>query len=403
MSEENVPKLRLKPKLAADPSSAQSQPAAETPQPTPTPAPTEPAPTGEAPKLVRLKPKLSAAPAQETAPTTVDAPIASTPSVEGEPVGVKPRLSTPPMETTGTVPDMETASGEESLPESAAKPVFKLGLKPKATGPQPEAAAEASPQTAGVAEPASAAAPVLAAPPPAAKTPATGESAPARSATTAPFPAPGKFPPPPGLKKALDEASQEAAKGGKAAAGSKKKSFMLVGGLIALLLVAGGGFMAYQKLTEEPPPAPRPKLVAKPVAPQGQAVASAQKVIEQAKAQAAEPINEILKEEPKGAVDATVVAKDPVIAVQAKPVEPAKPSGPLPPPAPTTAFRGWVENLKISGMRGGANPKIFVGGNTYQPGDLINPQLGIVFEEYVEETRTLVFKDKTGAKLEKRN
>jgi hypothetical protein len=36
-------------------------------------------------------------------------------------------------------------------------------------------------------------------------------------------------------------------------------------------------------------------------------------------------------------------------------------------------------------------------------GDLVNPSLGIVFDGYDAETRTLVFKDKTGAKVERRN
>jgi hypothetical protein len=142
--------------------------------------------------------------------------------------------------------------------------------------------------------------------------------------------------------------------------------------------------------------------VAKPVTPQGQAVAAAQKVVEQAKAQVADPINEILNEAPKvGAT--TVAATNPAPEGEPKAVEPAMPSQPPPPPAPTTAFRGWVENLKITGVRGGANPKIFVGGTAYQRGDLINPQLGVTFEDYIDETRTLVFKDKTGAKLERRN
>ena len=72
------------------------------------------------------------------------------------------------------------------------------------------------------------------------------------------------------------------------------------------------------------------------------------------------------------------------------------------PPA-RMAFRAWAENLKISGLRGGTSPRIFVGGTAYQKGDLINPQLGIVFEEYNDETRTIVFRDKTGARVERRN
>ena len=57
MSEEdNAPKLRLKPKLAADPSAAQSQPATPAEAaPSATTPPVEPAAAGTAP-VVRLEP-----------------------------------------------------------------------------------------------------------------------------------------------------------------------------------------------------------------------------------------------------------------------------------------------------------------------------------------------------------
>jgi len=62
-----------------------------------------------------------------------------------------------------------------------------------------------------------------------------------------------------------------------------------------------------------------------------------------------------------------------------------------------------VENLKISGVRGGATPRVFISGTSFQKGDLVNPQLGITFEGYSSETRMLVFKDQTGAKVERRH
>jgi hypothetical protein len=86
-----------------------------------------------------------------------------------------------------------------------------------------------------------------------------------------------------------------------------------------------------------------------------------------------------------------------------KPVEEVKPPPPKPPPPASVAFRGWVENLKISGVRGGTNPRVFVGKSSYLRGDLVNPQLGIIFEEYNPETRVITFKDKTGARVERRN
>ncbi len=54
-------------------------------------------------------------------------------------------------------------------------------------------------------------------------------------------------------------------------------------------------------------------------------------------------------------------------------------------------------------MRAGANTRVFIGGTAYLVGDLVNPQLGITFEGYNAETRILIFKDKSGAKVDRRN
>ncbi|HRG55379.1 MAG TPA: hypothetical protein PLG56_05020, partial [Lacunisphaera sp.] len=82
---------------------------------------------------------------------------------------------------------------------------------------------------------------------------------------------------------------------------------------------------------------------------------------------------------------------------------PVVPEPPPPPPPPSNQFRAFVENLKISGVRGGATPRVFIGGTSFQKGDLVNPQLGITFEGYSSATRLLTFKDQTGAKVERRH
>ena len=96
-----------------------------------------------------------------------------------------------------------------------------------------------------------------------------------------------------------------------------------------------------------------------------------------------------------------VVALQPA-AVVAAPVE-AKPEAPPPPPPPSVQFRAAIEGLKISGVRGGANARVFIGKTAYAEGDLVVPALGISFEGYNPETRMILFKDKTGAKVERRN
>lgn len=198
-----------------------------------------------------------------------------------------------------------------------------------------------------------------------------------------PFPPPpGKFPPPPGLGTTPAEAKKEA-KAGKPATrgaptGARKKLIIMAGGAIAALVVLGGGFFAYMKFTAEPPPPPpKPKLAVKPP----------------------EPVPAPVVETPK-------VEPAPVEVVTPKPVEPPAPvvvAPPPPPPVASLAFKGWVANLKIKSVRGGETPRVFIGGTTYEIGDLVNPQLGITFEGYDIETRRLTFKDKSGAKVELRN
>jgi hypothetical protein len=205
-------------------------------------------------------------------------------------------------------------------------------------------------------------------------------------ASSSPFPPPlGNFPAPPGLAKNL-RVAEKAAKAGKvfgAKPGARKRLLVMGGGAIAALLVLGGGFFAYLKLTAPPPPPPpRPKVVAKPVK------APEPVVVEPAKT----PVAEAPKAEP--------VVAAPVVA---KPVEPVAPPPPPPPPPASIAFKAWVENLKIMGVRSGSSPRVFIGGTSYAPGDLVNPQLGITFAGYKAETRMLIFKDASGAEVERRN
>jgi hypothetical protein len=72
------------------------------------------------------------------------------------------------------------------------------------------------------------------------------------------------------------------------------------------------------------------------------------------------------------------------------------------PPKPSAAFRAWVDNVKISGARGGAAARVFIGKTAYGAGDIVDSTLGIMFDGYDTESRTLVFKDKSGATVERR-
>lgn len=387
MSDDNVPKLRLKPKLGPEPTP--TSPAADT---TPT-SPAEPVSTtpAEEPKAFRLKPKLSPAPVQETAPAPVEEKPATAPAAPAaEPVRLKPQLSNPPQEAAAAPQNIEPTP--EPAPE-VTNPVVKLGLKPK---------------TAVEVQPASNPAPVVGDMPPPPSTRSkppmpvpgvdrgeTGEPAEITAihkASGMPFPPPtasGSFPPPPGAKKGLKPSGADKSKAGAAGKGSKKKLLIMVGGGILALAVLGGAFVVYQSMAEVPTPPPRLTVTAKPAAPVVVAPPSEPVV--------AAPVNEVVVAETPPAEVTETVPVEPVVP------EVVQPAAPPPPPVASVAFRGWVENLKISGVRSGEDPRIFVGGSSYQRGDLVNPQLGVIFEDYDDATRMLVFKDQSGARVERRN
>lgn len=377
MSEDTTPKLRLKPKLAAEPGPAPEPPAAggipDTSPSTPPAAPVVEAPT------VRLKPRLSAPPIQQEA-----APASA-------PVPASAEMPAPP------------ATPEAIAPEAEAKPAQKFSLRPKTASTAPILAPAdlvAAPVPAGKSAPTPAEGlpAVLNAPSPVVAATADGQGVPAEisamNQAAAPFPPPGlgKFPPPPGSRPSTPAAEMDASVSNpanikrKPAAGSKKKTFILLGGGAAALLVLGAAAFFLLRPKDVPPPPPRPKPAAEPV-------------VEKPVEPVPEPVVEAVAETPVEPVAKEPVAKEPVAP---EPVAPA-PVVIVPPPVPSTVFKAWVENLKISGVRAGANPRVFIGGTSYVSGDLVNPQLGISFDHYNAETRMLVFKDKTGAKVERRN
>ena len=102
----------------------------------------------------------------------------------------------------------------------------------------------------------------------------------------------------------------------------------------------------------------------------------------------------------KPAVPAPVVATPPPVAPP--PVAATTPPVAEGPPEPSNAFKAWVTNLKITATRAGANPRLFVGGKSFNRGDVVNADLGITFDAYDDERHMIRFKDATGATFERR-
>lgn len=287
-----------------------------------------------------------------------------------------------------------------------------------------------------------------------------------KKASAAPFkPPPGKplpppppnapFPPPPAAKGAVKTTDQAYIK-------KVKKLAIVGGGALGLLLVLGlGGLWAYNKfLKPEPPPppkatppAPKPQdapaqtaevkpadptttptdtkpadaaatttdkpadTAAQPApatdkpadasaAPQtalGQAVATTKDTVAKVDQGRTAAANEVIASDspaPKPDEAKPVVEQKPAGA-EAKPAVVAPKPGATG-PAPSQAFKAWVADLKNVSVRGGAAPRVFIGGITYPQGEVVNPQLGIVFEGYDDKRKMIIFRDKSGARVERR-
>jgi hypothetical protein len=78
---------------------------------------------------------------------------------------------------------------------------------------------------------------------------------------------------------------------------------------------------------------------------------------------------------------------------------------PAPPPALTARnarFHFFIDKLKVSGIRSGPPPRLFIDGLTYKPGDVVDQRLGIVFIGLDVTRKEIVFKDDTGTLIRRR-
>jgi hypothetical protein len=398
MSEENVPKLRLKPR----------------PTPSPSTTPVE---------------------APSSAVTAMESAVPAASDVEAKPVRLKPRLSADPglgngsqnqpqiIPVSSIVPTASTLLGAPSSPVSAVPPAESAPAVPEFPPPGIVPKLEPLPDV-----PASAAAALTAGEPAAmpgvlpamklrqSRAP-TGLGEPAeiaimRAVSRLPFPPPtAEFPPP--LR-----AEQMAPRGGKESL--EKSHSKLFAIFFAVVIVGLAGFFAYTRLFSHAshPPAATAEKKPEPVTPVAQA---ATKAVEKIKSEQLAPLNEVVdsdKAAPKPDAPGTDAARSappavtpavaPIAAAVAAAPAPAAPTpeepvAAPPPPPPSLAFKAWVLNVRIRGVRAGSNPRVFIEHTSYAPGDLVNPQLGISFVGYDAPTSMLTFQDKTGAVVERRN
>lgn len=279
-----------------------------------------------------------------------------------------------------------------------------------------------------------------------------------KKASGVPFQAPGgkppppppnaPFPPPPAAKPTGKTADRAYTK-------KVKKLALVAGGVVGFLVLTIGGFMVFRMLTKEdaPPTAAATRPAAKPAdkpadatgtetkpadptvtpdasqpadataqnaatggesgdnKPQsaaGQAVATAKDAVAKVEQGRTADANEAIAsdagatkpDETKPAAT-TETEQKPVVAAETKPAV-VTPKPAVQAPAPSAAFKSWVADLKNVSVRVGPPARVFIGGITYPQGEVVNPQLGIVFEGYDDTRKMIIFRDKTGAKVERR-
>ena len=363
MSDESAPQQepRLKLRSEADNGTAQSPGA-----PPPPPAPGPESPAGAAPEKVRLKVRIPIEPTPAAPPAEPPVPVGapeppSLPAREdkgeaGIKLKLKPKVVPPP----GSIPPAPAQAAltppaptpEVSEVPAAYHPPFPPPPAPPGTRPFVRIEAKSG----------------AAVPPPPAPPPAPVPEPPLLTSVEAK---------PPNLRLGL-------------------VTILLFG--IVVIVFSGIGYRTYKKLTTMPAkpvpqsvlkatPAPPATKPAAPTTPEGRAVQKAREVVAAVSANRTGPANEVM-ESTRGST--AVAPKAPSAAASPAVV------------APSQRFRMFIDRLKVGGVRVGPPARMFLGGVTYKPGDVIDQELGVVFVNVDVTAQEMVFRDGTGAEVRRR-
>lgn len=158
------------------------------------------------------------------------------------------------------------------------------------------------------------------------------------------------------------------------ARGTAKRSkpmALVLTGVVVLLLLAGAGVYFFLFAGEEPAPvvAPAPRPVVPKVAP------------------ASVPIAPL---------------PPPPVPFQTLPSPETAPAASTPlNPVVTPAFRAWVADVRVSGVRSGGSTMAIINGRLARPGDIVDAAEGIAFDGVDDKRKALIFRSRNGAFLEK--
>lgn len=454
MSDEpQPPALRLKPRVSTPPETPRTTDGASSPpEPVTTPGTPSPAETEESPRL-RLKPKLAADPAGDTTVPPSAAASAAPPggvtetAAEPDRPRLKPRLSSepPPAEVSAvssspaesspvlaTPTPPESSPMPEPLPSQAAADAGRFKLKPKASsqGAPTPAPDIPSTETPAFAPPAIAAPQLPSAPMPLAPVSETQSH---------------RAPPPPASVDVTEELAALASR-----RPEEKPAFrigLLVTAVLVLAVLGGGGYFAYHTFLAAPaanaptPLKPRPTAastaatvirkaenratelasVPRQLIDKAQDALAARRGNEQERVDAAlegresdgkraldtrtpdEIAERLGKAEPASAPERAVVHLDLGSSTTPPPASTA-PAMELAAPVVTAspAFKTFVTNARINGVFQGDPPRALINGRTVRPGDILDTALGVLFERIDANRKLIFFKDQSGAVLAKK-
>jgi hypothetical protein len=83
------------------------------------------------------------------------------------------------------------------------------------------------------------------------------------------------------------------------------------------------------------------------------------------------------------------------------PPSPPPPPNPGQRPAPSDAFRDYINALRIDGVFEGDNPRIYIERRVVGLGKIVDAKLGITLRLIDFNSRVVTFQDKTGAQIQK--
>jgi len=163
-----------------------------------------------------------------------------------------------------------------------------------------------------------------------------------------------------------------------------------------------------------PASAPAPAVTAsEPVSLPGQMIDKAKKAVDAHTQSEVAPVNEVVSEEKPAAPAPSVSANagptetPPPAAAPAEP--PPAPSAPQtvridlnPSDAASPEFKAFISNLRVSGVFQGEHPRVLIGSRTYEVGETVNDDLGVVFAGIDSSRELALFKDRNGVTLVKK-